>query len=116
MTPNTLEEAIDLIIKGNTPETLEYIKSITEEEFIGEAHHSLGRNLRNEWGLWHNENPLCKWFTEQGITVGDDRCGIILDSFHRKICGKDIDLNGQIKHYKNFWVNEGYPDGIYKAK
>lgn len=33
--------------------------------------------------------------------------GIILESLKRKFCGEDIDLDGQIKFYQDYWDKRG---------
>ena len=107
--PKTLDEAIQFLMKDN-----EGNSNISNDEgrFLSEQHHFVGRNLRNEWGLWTGSN-LQTWFKERGIHHADDMSSIILTSFHRNVNGKDIELDEQIKHYRNFWektnpkVNEG---------
>jgi len=74
-----------------------------KEEVMILYHQGLGRHLRNEWGLWKGDSDLCKWFKEKGIRHADDMSGIILDSFWRHIHNKPIELDEQIKYYKNYW-------------
>lgn len=100
--PNNLFEAISTLIEDNKGQ-LETIASMNEDEFIDEAHHGLGRNLRNNWGLWLNENNLSKEFENQGIHHADDRSTIILRTFHRKINNVEFDIEGQIMEYINYW-------------
>lgn len=76
-----------------------------EEKAMGTAHHGIGRALRNELELW-GKNNLTEYFKQIGISHPDDMSGIILTSFHRKINGKDICLEGQVEFYKEFWANQ----------
>ena len=38
-----------------------------------------------------------------GIYHPDDMSGIILDSYHRYLTGKEIKLEEQIKFYQDYW-------------
>lgn len=101
--PKTLEEAFEELKKG---EGIEGFKNGSEES-ISQYHHGLGRFLRNEWGLWGNENELCQFFNSIGIKHADDRSGIILTSLHRHLNGHSIDLKGQvITYWKHWFQNE----------
>src|SRR6185295_10267236 len=53
-------------------------------------HDSLGRALRNCWGLW-GDGPLGEWFRRQGIQHPDDVSAIVLESFRRRLNGLSID-------------------------
>ncbi len=77
------------------------LKSGTEEE-MGEQHHFLGQQLRNEWELWH-DSRLAKWFNDKGIFHADDMSAIILTSYWREINKELIELDDQIKDYQDFW-------------
>ena len=109
--PVDLDDALRILYDQLESE-LEAIYKLSEDQFLGQAHHGLGRFLRNEWGLWGGSD-IQKWFKERGIHHADDMSSIILTSFHRKLFNKDIDLDGQIKHYIKYWnihnpdVNKG---------
>jgi hypothetical protein len=108
--PEDLNEAIEVLTNDeNIKSAWEY----TEDEFLGFTHHGFGTGLRNGWGLWRRESILTKWFNEKGIYHADDMSGIILTSFHRSANNIPIDLEGQIKQYREYWdkvdpnVNKG---------
>lgn len=61
-------------------------------------HMGLGRNMRNRWGLW-SSSRLREYFLDLGVTHPDDMSGIILDSYHRYLNGKEIDLDKQLSRY-----------------
>ncbi len=65
-------------------------------------HHTLGRYLRNNWGLWQG-SVLAQWFNKQEIIHADDMSGIILDSYVRKLRNEPIKLDEQIKYYHDWW-------------
>jgi hypothetical protein len=56
---------------------------------------------------------LNQWFNLIGISHADDMSSIISASFHRKLNGKPILLEQQVKFYQNYWKKNGFPkDGI----
>lgn len=107
--PTNLDEAIEIL---NTEENRQYAQEHEKNEFLYGLHHGFGTGIRNSWGLWHNSD-LAQWFKERGIHHADDMSSIILTSYHRKVNGKDIKLEEQIKEYRDYWnsvdpnVNEG---------
>lgn len=103
--PKNLDECfieIDKIL--NSKDTKE-LKDGAEEEMCME-HHSMGRHLRNRWGLWQ-ESHLAEWFKEKGIHHADDMSGIIFTSYWRYLNSKPIELDEQIVHYKKYWEEDG---------
>lgn len=109
--PTNLDEAIQLVIDDimSDVESRDYILSSSENDFLCNAHHSYGQHIRNTWRLWTKEPPLVKWFNEKGIYHADDMSGIILVSTYRKLNSKEIDLENQIIHYREYW-NKVDPD------
>lgn len=100
--PTNLDEAVNIIVEqfkdyDDTP------KRVSEEEFMALTHHGFGMSIRNNWGLWTKDSPLVKYFNDKGIYHGDDMSSIILVSVYRKINGKEIDLDGQIKEIRDYW-------------
>lgn len=112
--PNNLEEAIDFIIKQNRKEDNDEVKKMTENNFIVSTHHSLGRFLRNTWGLWYQDTEISRWFTDTlQINHADDRSSIILCSVHRRLNGLPLELEEQVEKYRKHWEKAGYKDGIH---
>jgi uncharacterized protein YbaR (Trm112 family) len=104
--PCDLKECFDALGKDViTPQKIEEIKNLQEQDFVTDAHFGLGRWLRNEWELWSvpENSRLVDYFHELGITHADDMSSIILTSYHRHLNGKEIKLEEQIKHYQDYW-------------
>lgn len=97
--PTTLDECYRVLSKMDCTS----FAALTEAELC-RLHHNIGRELRNDWGLWKGENELCKYFHSLGVMHADDMSSIILTSFHRKLNGRPIDVEAQIEHYKNHWA------------
>lgn len=104
--PKDLEESISLLVQKNWDD-LERIRTMTEDELNASVHHSIGRWMRNNWGLWAGDSDLAMWFKAKGIHHPDDMTGIILKSFHRRVTGKEIGLEDQIQFYMDYWEQYG---------
>ena len=100
--PKDLEDCFKQINSYWNDSTKTQVKQRTEKDFCTEAHHGFGAWMR---GNWHLEigSRLSKYFNEMGIYHPDDMSGIILHSYHRRLTGKDIELEEQIKHYQDYW-------------
>jgi len=101
--PNNLLEAIICLLKENDEESLNFFRQGKPHDF----HHSVGRNIRNDWGLWDEESELHNFFNSIGIYHADDMSGMIFETLHRILNGKQVDLRGQIKKYQIYWNNLG---------
>lgn len=103
--PKDIEDCFKQIDSFWNDSTKVKIKQWTEEEFSGRAHHGFGMWMRNNWQLWGGSR-LSKYFNDLGIYHPDDMSGIILDSYHRYLLGKEIKLEEQIKFYQDYWKKE----------
>jgi hypothetical protein len=103
--PKDLHDAIMYLdCKWNVDIKKEF-KSKDESEAVSEMHMGVGRSIRNSWGLWEKKrNSLVRYFNKLGIFHPDDMSSIIFTSFHRKLNNREIDINSQVKEYKDYWV------------
>lgn len=101
MTPTNLEECLYELSKF--PQNLQDLKSKPEEDMI-EFHHSVGRWIRNNWGLW-TKGPLYYYFLDLGLFHPDDMSSIILTSYHRHLKNIPLRLEEQITKYTTYWEN-----------
>lgn len=100
--PKDLEDCFKQIDSFWNDSTRMKVKQWTEDEFAGHAHFGFGMWMRNNWQLWGGSR-LSKYFNEMGISHPDDMSGIILDSYHRNLNNKEIKLEEQVQHYKDYW-------------
>lgn len=100
--PSTLDEALAELERILNPAHVEEVKRRDPIEF----HHGLGTALRNCWGLWAGGSALAQWFVERGIQHPDDMSSIVLTSFHRKLGGEEVDLEGQIAKHLAYWEKQ----------
>lgn len=75
-TPKDAIQVLDIIIPE---EDKEYLR--TEENAAIKIHHSLGRWIRNNWGLWGDESPLKNYFLQHGINHPDDMSNDIIETY-----------------------------------
>jgi len=102
--PKNLKDAITYLDCTWSEEDKTEFKIKPEEDAVSDLHFGTGRAIRNNWGLWKRRNNwLTLSFNARGITHPDDISSIILTSFHRHLNNKDIQINEQVKYYKEYW-------------
>lgn len=115
--PKNLDESLKQLDKMFSAETKDTIRALSEDDFSARVHLGLGMSLRNGWGLWKG-SELSIFFNGLGIEHPDDMTGIIFDSYHRYLLGKNINLEQQVLNYKNYWKvvvapdKKKYPKGV----
>lgn len=102
--PKDLDNALVILERLLNTEDLRRIKENIDQSGY---HHNLGRSMRNNWGLWSN-SCLATWFKGVGIHHPDDMSSIILESLHRKLNNKPIELMEQVKVYQDYWITQGF--------
>lgn len=113
--PTNLDECIAKI-KIIAPQVIKMFEDCDDECITASYHFSLGKYLRNNWGLWKT-NKLTKYFNDIGIIHADDMSGIILTSIYRVLHNKDMDLEKQVKWYRDYWTKMGVnPDTMEEIK
>lgn len=86
--PNNIEEAMKALDVLLSDEDKHYLK--TEPKAAIMVHHTLGRWIRNNWGLWQEEyNALKTLFTNIGIEHPDDMSNEIIKKYIEYIKGKE---------------------------
>lgn len=102
--PKTIDEAVELVIKELKPEDRGFILN-NPPSLI---HHTAGRNMRNNWGLWDNpeQSPLKKDAVEKyKLAHADDISGLIYEMVWAKIRGKTFDADAYCKELEDHWMN-----------
>lgn len=97
--PKDLVEAVGELL---TYENLDEFKGGDPADY----HHTMGGSIRNEWGLWDENSDLHKWFNSIGIYHPDDMSGIILDTTHRILNKKKVDLKDQVESCKAYYEED----------
>lgn len=77
--PSSLEECFEALERMTSEEEQKaFLARGRDKVFM--LHHSTGRWIRNNWGLWKG-SALKTWFEEQGVEHADDMSGMILRGF-----------------------------------
>lgn len=119
--PKDLEDCFKQIDTFWSDSTKLKVKQWTEDEFSARAHFGFGMWMRNNWQLWVGSR-LSNYFNEKGIYHPDDMSGIILDSYHRYLTGKEVNLESQINFYHTYWkvhkvpAKDIYPRGVKRLE
>ncbi len=80
---------------------LEFAES-QDESVASRYHDTLGRWIRNNWGLWE-KGPLYNDLHKRGLQHPDDMSGVILTSFWRRLHEQPVNVGEQITRYQRFW-------------
>jgi hypothetical protein len=99
--PSDLENAFRELQKMMHPSFVEEFRE-APEQLLPRYHMGLGRWIRTKWGLWKGSR-LSEYFNGLGITHSDDMSAIILTSFHRSLRNEPLQLDQQIKYYRDYW-------------
>lgn len=109
--PKNLDEAVSAIVEMmSSPKDQEYFKKAKD---LSIYHTTLGRWIRNQWGLWGKDNPeLKQWFLDKGITHPDDMSSIILSATQAKLNDTYFDLDLAIKSRKRYWEHSDEKNNV----
>ncbi len=83
--PETLTEAIATLHALLVDEDRSFLRESKDSEgAASELHHSLGRHIRNSWGLWQNSKLFQHIRDEHGIEHPDDVSHLIIATYARR--------------------------------
>ncbi len=101
-TPLTLFQAVQRLMSTMRPEDLATWAEEKEESARATVHDSIGRGIRNEWGLWGN-SELARYLESCGLHHPDDMSAVILTCLHREVNNKPWAIEEQVKRIRNYW-------------
>lgn len=100
--PKDINDAIKQISSFWDDSTQQDIKKMTEDKFLADAHFGIGMWIRNNWGLWGG-SKISNYFNKLAVFHPDDMSSIILTSYYRYLCERDVELEEQVSSYKKYW-------------
>lgn len=101
--PNNLEECFTSLDEI-TREYTQWLRDVDENEVLVKMHHSLGRWMRNNWGLWDEKSKLHLYFKNNfGLWHADDMSSVIIASYCRYLNFKPLKLEELAKKYLDYW-------------
>jgi hypothetical protein len=97
----TIDEAIE-IAKAN----IRIPDGADESSVVSRYHHTLGRQMRNDWGLWGG-GALRNEMIALGLTHPDDMSSLVLKCAYRDLKGQNRDIKGIVLYYQKYWSQFG---------
>lgn len=101
--PKNLEEGLTYFQQTWTKKQLEDFRLKDEAKALADVHFTAAMWVRNEWVRGDRNKEFTRYFNDLGIYSPDDISSILFTSLHRRLNGKDIELNKQIEEYKKYW-------------
>jgi len=101
MVPATLAECFQALNEELGPEGQIELRSVVREDLVT-THHSLGRWIRNTWGLW-KDGPLMSHMKELGFTHPDDMSSSIIKEYWLQLNGLPSELEQDKTEYTAYW-------------
>lgn len=117
--PTNIEECMVQLDTCTNDTIKDWIRCVTLEEYSCELHHSIGRYIRNKWGLW-GESELSSFFHHNKINHPDDMSSIILGCFYQMVNTSQYNYREQIeeiiRNENEFLAEEKRMDSINSIK
>jgi hypothetical protein len=101
--PKNLEEGITFFQQTWTKKQLKEFRLKDEGKALADVHFAAAMWVRNEWVRSDRNKEFKKYFNDLGVFAPDDISSILFTSLHRRLNGKDIQLNKQIERNKEYW-------------
>jgi hypothetical protein len=95
--PRTLNEALDLLGEGLSPQELEQVRTLSEREMVGRYYQGLGRGIRNSWGLWSGGSGISNQLCAMGMRDAEAMSVLILQSFWRRVHSEPLRVEEQVR-------------------
>lgn len=107
--PATFEEAVNLLVTTLTDDEVRGLRAGSPSHY----HHGFGTAMRNAW-LWDEKHPLSSHMRARfDLKHADDLSGLILSAVHARVCGTKLDIEAEVKRYKEHWLK--YTEGFTSA-
>jgi hypothetical protein len=85
--PETVDQAVEVLVKMTPKEDLETISKMSKENLIS-LHHGYGTCIRNEFKLWAGNSSLlnsCAKASKKEVSHPDDASMVIIEALWKKI-------------------------------
>lgn len=83
---DTVEEIADDMVEYITTIDVLYLRNLPLKEDMGRFHHTVGMDIRNNYGLWEDNHPLtAAWFTDMKNNTND----FLIDGIDHHPCHPD---------------------------
>ncbi len=99
--PQTLDQALDVLDRASSGQVYLHVWNGTEKATL-DLHESVGRWIRNNWGLNQHESGLYRDLSQRGLTYAEDMSAVIFQSWWRRMHHRPIDVEGQVNQIRAF--------------
>lgn len=101
--PTTIREAVNVLVSGLSDSELKFIR----ENDSSSVHHTVGRNIRNEWGLWNINSPLrLDAVNTYKIAHPDDISGLIFAWVWALVRNETFDPYKECERFHKHWEQQ----------
>lgn len=100
--PTTVDDCMKAFTEMLTPEEQAQLSMMTKDE-LGMCHHALGQFIRNNWGLWQEDSPLCMHMKALGFIHADDMSMSLIEEWWARMNKLPSTMEDDVKRYAEFW-------------
>lgn len=111
--PLTLNECYDALDTIFTDDLKEWVICLPPNQFGAKMHFGVGLYMRNNWNLWKG-GELASYLESKGFEHPDNMSGVILYLYHRKLRGKEYDIDKFVEFLK--MEEEKYNEEVEKQE
>lgn len=100
--PKDLYDCFSELDKAMDEEAKKQFMAFSDEEVDPRTHNTLGRWIEHNWSL-RTGSRLSHYFNKMGVPHYDYMIGIIIQSYHRHLHGKDLKVKEQVERFREIW-------------
>lgn len=100
--PKDLYDCFDQLDKRMDETAKEQFMAFSDAEVDARTHGTLGRWIDHNWSL-RTASRLSHYFNKMGVPHHDYMVGIIIQSYHRHLHGKDLKIKEQVERFREIW-------------
>ncbi|MCH2043788.1 MAG: GTP cyclohydrolase [Saprospiraceae bacterium] len=103
--PKDLNDCFRELDKLMDEDTQAEFMAFSDEEVDSKTHRTLGKWIEVNWSLVEGSR-LSSYFNKMRVPHYDYMIGIIIQSYHRKLHGRDIKLKEQVLRFRAIWAKK----------
>ena len=100
--PRDLYDAFRQLDKLMDDDAKEAFMAFSDAEVDRRTHGTLGVWIEHKWSMAEGSR-LSEYFRKMKVPHYDYMIGIIIQSYHRHLHGRDLDLKGQVLRFRELW-------------
>lgn len=100
--PIDLYDCFKVLNKQMSATALTIFKAYSDEEVDQKTHGTLGFWMEHKWSISEGSR-LTEYFRKMGVPHYDYMIGIIIQSYHRSLHGKELKVKEQVLKFREIW-------------